>query len=152
MDQSDVVAFWPWYLQSARKDGAPVHPARRALSVLLTFGILVAWYFWTSRKDPFITNVMRQAAAEHPLCAMGVVLAFVLMAFRSTALDFLAYRVFATEHIQLRRYIFSSERRLHIEYERIFGKDAYHKLPGLLGAGSMAVFIISGLALVFSSR
>jgi hypothetical protein len=153
MNQSDLATFWPWYLHSARKDGQPVHPARRLLNILITCGILVAWYAWTSHADPFVAITMRRVAIAHPVFATGIVLASVLMAFRGIALDFMAYRIYVAANVQVRRHIFSSERKLHLEYKRIFGKeDTYHRVPEVLGALSIAIFIISSFAMVFSSR
>ena len=152
MDHMSTESFWPWYLQSGRKDGASVSRPRRLLNVLLTCGVLVGWYLWTERTNSFVTTTMKRVAVAHPLCAMGVVLAMLLMDFRGVALDFMAYRVYAVEHIQLRRHIFSSKRKLHVEYERIFGKDRYHRLPEIVAAISVATLSISGIALVFSSR
>jgi hypothetical protein len=103
-----------------------------------------------AKARPFVPNTFRRLAVEHPLCAGGLVLAFILMNFRATTLDYMAYSVYRVEHVQLRRSIFSSERRLLREYEQLFGRDALYKMPELVGASSVLVMIISGFALVFS--
>jgi hypothetical protein len=142
--------FRSWYLRSARSDGASVSSSRRVLNILVSCVVLLAWYVWMAKAHPFVPNTFRKLAVEHPLCAGGLVLAFILMNFRATTLDYMAYSVYRVANVQLRRSIFSSERKLRQKYEELFGRDSFYKMPEFVGASSVLVMIVSGFALVFS--
>lgn len=91
-------------------------------------------------------------ARLHPFCSLGMVLAFFLMSFRATALEYLAYSVYRTQGIHFRWILFFGENGVRRRYEETFGKDRFLRAPALYAGLSFLVFALSGLALVFTSR
>lgn len=152
MSENNWNGFWSWYVHSGRTDGRAVSATRRMLSFLLGFAVIGVWYGWTSKKEPMLSSVVHNVFLKHPLFAAGISASFALMSFRGTALDYMAARIYESKHLRLRRSIFSSEGKLRKKYEEAFGKDGLYKAPERLGAASMLVFVVSSLALVFSSR
>jgi hypothetical protein len=144
--------FWPWYARSARRDGASVRVLRRALNLLIGLGLLVAWWFWMTRSTPWTKVVLAKLAVQHPVCLSGIVAAFVMMGFRTTVLDYLAYSVHAAEGVHVGYGLFGNERGVRRKYEVTFGRDLYYRAPEVCGALSVLLLVISGFALVFSSR
>jgi hypothetical protein len=151
--QVNRLAFWSWYRQSARTDGALVRAPRRALGSL-TGVFLIGWFLWMSRTQPKVAEIAWRSARIHPLPFLGIISAFAFMSFRSTILEYLAYSVYRAQGIHMKWVLFfpHRERELRRRYEQAFGRDKYLKAPELFGALAIAVFAISGFALVFTSR
>ncbi len=148
--------IWAWYLRSARRDGASVSYPRRSVGILTAVVVFAAvsaiWYVQVSKIQPNLSKVPGRLALEHPICAIGLVLAFVIMGSRSTFLDYLAFSIYAQEHVTVAKGMFGNENELLRRYEATFGKDLPYRLPDVSGGISVLLFAISGFALVFSSR
>ncbi len=152
MSQSTREEFWSWYVRSARSDGASVSPFRRTLDIVIRLGLLVGWYVWMARSDQRIGRLLANLAVSHPLYIGGVVLAMVAMGFRGTSLDYMAYSIFAVEHVKFPRGIFGNETNVRAKYEQIFGRDSFRRVPELWGGLSLLLFFVSALSMVLSQR
>jgi len=147
------MTFWSWYRHSARTDGALVSAPRRVLGFSIQIALVVwVWYWWMSRTQPKLARVPLRLARLHPLCFFGMVLAFVLMSLRGTALEYLAYSVYRAQGIHFKWVLLGGESKVRRRYEETFGKDKFLRAPELLGGLSLLVFLVSGFALVFTSR
>ena len=141
-------SFWSWYLLSAKSDGRPVSGLRRVLTLAIGWGVIVYWYLWMAH--PLVRTLFPKVVGEHPLCASGIVLAFVLMYFRGVILDYMSYNIYQVSRVQPRRGILNSGGKLQSEYEQMYGKDFLCRAPELVAAASVSMIAISGFALVFS--
>lgn len=74
------------------------------------------------------------------------------MSFRGKALEYLAYSVYRAQGIHSKWVLYFGEKEVRRRYEETFGKDKFLRAPELCGGISMAVFAVSGLVLVFTSR
>jgi hypothetical protein len=85
---------------------------------------------------------------------MGIVLAFVLMSLRGSALRYLAYSVYHAQGVHFRWVLFFGigAGELRRRYEDTFGKDRFFRAPDLFGVFAFLVFASSGLAVVLTSR
>jgi hypothetical protein len=148
--------IWAWYLRSARRDGAGVSHPRRSVGILIAVVVFVAWsaiwHVQVSKSEPSLAIVPFRLVLEHPICAAGFVLAFLVMDFRSTLLDYLAFSISAHEHVAVPEGLFGNEKELRRRYETTFGKDLPYYAPDLAGVISILLFLFSGLALMLSWR
>jgi len=151
--QKTISDFWPWFLKSARPDGVASHSWRRALSAFLTVTIFMGWaWWWTAKHDPLAVRAFGKLFFHHPVCGAGLVLAFFIMGGRNIALDYLAYRVYAQANLKVSRGVFTTGKRVLLEYQKVFGPDKYSKAPEFIGFLAVLIGVISGFALVFSSK
>ncbi len=152
MSDTTREAFWQWYVRSARRDGASVRVLRRIVNLLIVLSVLVAWWFWMMHSTPRMKVVVLGLAVQHPVCLSGIIAALLVMGFRTIALDYMAYSIYAVEGVPVRHGLFGNERGVRRNYELTFGRDVYYSAPEVCGALSVLLLAISGFALVFSSR
>jgi len=148
--------FWSWFVRSGRRDGATVSVSRRSFGILTTLAIPVtlcaAWYAMMTRIQPRLAASARNAVVEHPLCVAGIVVAFAVMGFRTTVLDYMAFRVYKKAQILVSGGTFGNESELRFRYKAIFGTDTLYHAPEFVGALSVAMLAVSGVVVVFSRR
>jgi hypothetical protein len=95
---------------------------------------------------------IRELFVAHPVCGIGMAVAFLTINFRGVALDYLAYRIYDREHGRVSRGVFTTGRKVLVEYERVSGTDKYYRFPELCGVLSVLMFAVSGFALVFAGK
>jgi len=115
--------------------------------------LLISWFIWTSKAQPKVAGTILMLGRLHPICFLGIVLAFVLMSFRGTALLYLSYSVHHAQGVNLKWVLFFGigEGELRWRYRETFGKDKYLRAPDFCAGFALLVLATSVLTLVFTS-
>ncbi|HYG98279.1 MAG TPA: hypothetical protein VD837_04050 [Terriglobales bacterium] len=147
-NQQAQESFWAWFFRSGRRDGAVVSLPRRILGIIATLAVVVLLYAaWFALVATTIPNT---SLFLDSVFIAGIVMAFALLRLRYAVLDYLAFRLFQRENVQLLRGC--DEGQLRQRYEATFGRDTLYRAPELISVLGLVIFAVTGFVVVFLRR